>query len=198
MGLVSLVVVAAAAFWGLTTITDRQALEAVARESQQLARWTVAPALTTPAVRGDPAAVATADAVVRSRMSDGSVRRIMVWDRAGRIVYSDRPGLRGRRYRLPQQAAALFAGRSPAAVVAGTENVGGGGVGAGDPGGGDPGGGGVGGAEAPGAAGAAGAPGGGLAPPPARGPAPPGAGGSVSPRPARRGGGPPRPAPLLG
>ena len=119
MGLVSLVVVAAAAFWGLSTIAHHQALQAVARQSQQLARLTMAPVLTTPAVRGDPAAVATVDAVVRSRMSDGSVRRITVWDPAGRVVYSDRAVLRGRRFPLPRQAVALFAAGGPAVVVAG-------------------------------------------------------------------------------
>ena len=133
MGLVSLVVVTAAAFWGLSKITDHQALQAVARQSQQLARLTVAPALTTPAVRGSPAAVATVDTVVRSRMSDGSVRRITVWDRAGRVVYSDRPALRGRRFPLPQPAVALFAGGGPAFAVAGADDVrGAGGVGARD------------------------------------------------------------------
>src|SRR3954452_5937738 len=119
MGLVSLVVVAVAAFWGLSTIASHEALRGVARQSQRLAQLTVAPALTTPAVRGDPAAVATVDAVVHSRMSDGSVRRITVWDQAGRIVYSDRTALRGRRFPLPRPAVALFAGARPAVAVAG-------------------------------------------------------------------------------
>ena len=126
MGLASLVVVAAAAFWALSTVASHQALRVVARQSSQLARLTVAPALTSPAVRGDPAAVATVDAVVRSRMSDGSVRRITVWDRAGRVVYSERASLRGRRFPLPRQASALFAGGGPAVAVAGADDVGGG------------------------------------------------------------------------
>jgi two-component system, NarL family, sensor kinase len=96
----------------------------VARQSSQLARLTVAPALTAPAVRGDPVAVATVDAVVRSRMSDGSVRRITVWDQAGRVVYSERASLRGRRFPLPHQAVALFSGGGPAVAVAGAEDVG--------------------------------------------------------------------------
>ena len=133
MGLVSLVVVAAAAFWGLSAIASHQVLQAAARQSQQLARLTMAPALTTPAVRGDPAAVATVDAVVRSRMSDGSVRRILVWDPGGRVVYSDLAALRGRRFPLPQQAVAVFAAGGPAVVVAGADEVGGAdGVGGGD------------------------------------------------------------------
>jgi two-component system, NarL family, sensor kinase len=128
MGLVALVVVAAATSWALSAITSHQALRVVARQSSQLARLTVAPALTRPAVRGDPAAVASVDAVLRSRMSDGSVRRITVWDRAGRVVYSDRASLRGRRFPLPHQAAALFAGGGPAVAVAGADDVGGGDV----------------------------------------------------------------------
>jgi two-component system NarL family sensor kinase len=117
MGLVSLVVVAIPAVWVMSNIAAHHALQGVAQQSEQLARLTVAPALTAPAVRGDPSAVASVDAVVRSRMSDGSVRRIMVWNAAGTVVYSDRAWLRGRRFPLPAQAAGLFADGGRAAAV---------------------------------------------------------------------------------
>ena len=52
--------------------------------------------------------MAQVDFVVRSRMSDGSLRRITVWDAAGKVVYADRAELRGRRFPLPDEAAARF------------------------------------------------------------------------------------------
>ena len=119
MGLASLVLVAVPAVWLMSTIVTQHALQGVAEDSEQLARLTMAPVLTAPAVRGDRAAVARVDFVVRSRMSDGSVRRITVWDADGRVVYADRAELRGHRFRLPAEAAGRFApGSRPAAVLA--------------------------------------------------------------------------------
>ena len=119
MGLASLVLVAVPVIWLMSTIVTQHALQGVAEDSEQLARLTMAPVLTAPAVRGDRAAVARVDFVVRSRMSDGSVRRITVWDAGGKVVYADRAELRGRRFRLPPEAAQRFApGSHPAAVLA--------------------------------------------------------------------------------
>ncbi len=119
MGLASLVLVAVPVIWLMSTIVTQHALQGVAEDSEQLARLTMAPVLTAPAVRGDRAAVARVDLVVRSRMSDGSVRRITVWDAGGTVVYADRAELRGHRFRLPPEAAQRFApGSHPAAVLA--------------------------------------------------------------------------------
>ena len=119
MGLTSLVLVAVPVIWLMSTIVTRHALQGVAEDSEQLARLTMAPVLTAPAVHGDRAAVARVDFVVRSRMSDGSVRRITVWDAGGKVVYADRAELRGHRFRLPPEAAQRFApGSHPAAVLA--------------------------------------------------------------------------------
>jgi signal transduction histidine kinase len=119
MGLASLVLVAVPVIWLMSTIVTQHALQGVAEDSEQLARLTMAPVLTAPAVRGDRAAVARVDLVVRSRMSDGSVRRITVWDADGKVVYADRAELRGHRFRLPPEAAQRFApGSHPAAVLA--------------------------------------------------------------------------------
>src|SRR4051794_5743387 len=62
MGLVSLVVVAVAAFWGLSTIASHEALRGVARQAPRLAQLTLAPAPTPPAGPGDPPAVGPRDA----------------------------------------------------------------------------------------------------------------------------------------
>jgi signal transduction histidine kinase len=123
MGLLSLVVVAVPAAWGMSVLAAHHALQGVAQQSEQLARLTVAPVLTTSAVRGDPAAVARVDAVVRSRMSDGSLRRITVWDASGRVVYADRADLRGRRFPLPDEAASLFTGRTRTASAVDVDTV---------------------------------------------------------------------------
>ena len=85
MGLASLVLVAVPVIWLMSTIVTQHALQGVAEDSEQLARLTMAPVLTAPAVHGDRAAVARVDFVVRSRMSDGSIRRITVWDAGGKV-----------------------------------------------------------------------------------------------------------------
>ena len=70
------------------------------------AERTIEPALTDDLLRGDPDALARFDGVVRGRvLRDSPVVRVKLWDRTGRIVYSDEPGLIGARYPLRRRGA---------------------------------------------------------------------------------------------
>jgi two-component system, NarL family, sensor kinase len=66
---------------------------------------------------GDPAAVARMDRVVRGRLLDGSVIRVKLWSRDGRIVYSDEHRLIGQRYAVaPDELETLESGHVEAEI----------------------------------------------------------------------------------
>src|SRR4051794_30498440 len=62
------------------------------RDAKQVARLAgtgiVGPNLDAPVLRGDPAALARLDRVVRASVLRDGIVRVKVWDAAGRIVYS--------------------------------------------------------------------------------------------------------------
>src|SRR4051794_25228059 len=98
-------------FLAVTLLKHTGTDEAVnqAREITRLAaRGVVAPNLTPALERGDPKAIAQMDRVVRRRVLEDPVVRIKVWDRTGRIVYSDDHRLIGSRYPLGEDDAAAF------------------------------------------------------------------------------------------
>ena len=82
------------------------------------AERTIEPALTDDLLRGDPDALARFDGAVRGRvLRDSPVVRVKLWDRTGRIVYSDEPGLIGARYPLGAEELADFRGPEADAEV---------------------------------------------------------------------------------
>src|SRR5262249_45105044 len=63
-------------------------------------RGIVGPALDSAVMRGDPAALARLDRIVRRRILGEQVVRVKLWNSHGRIVYSDEHRLIGSRYAL--------------------------------------------------------------------------------------------------
>jgi len=61
----------------------------------------VAPVIDESLLRGDPAAIARMDALLKRRLVRDPIVRVKLWDATGRIVYSDEPRLLGRRYAMP-------------------------------------------------------------------------------------------------
>ncbi|MTD43810.1 hypothetical protein GKE82_05685 [Conexibacter sp. W3-3-2] len=59
-------------------------------------------------LRGDPAALRRLDDLVLGKVLAGSIVRVKVWTRDGRILYSDEPALIGRRYTLGEDERELF------------------------------------------------------------------------------------------
>ncbi len=81
-----------------------EALRDAKDQTQASSRWAVEPALTDGVLAGDPAALRAFDRVVRQRvLRDSEVVRVKIWDRSGRIVYSDEPRLIGDRYPFPPE-----------------------------------------------------------------------------------------------
>ena len=71
-------------------------------QTRASSKWAVEPALTDGVLSGDPEALRDLDKVIRQRVLRGSsVVRVKIWDRSGRIVYSDEPRLIGARYPIP-------------------------------------------------------------------------------------------------
>ena len=68
----------------------------------------VAPAITEGVLRGDPAAIARLDRIVRTRVKRGPVVRVKVWTPEGRIVYSDDHQLIGDRFKLDEDDIEAF------------------------------------------------------------------------------------------
>lgn len=113
VGRFALVSVAAILLLGVAAVTIMRhtgTSEAI-REAKQVTRLvghgTVEPRVTSAAVRGNSAALARLDRVVRRRVLREPIVRVKIWRPDGRIVYSDEPGLIGSRYPLgaPQRAA---------------------------------------------------------------------------------------------
>jgi len=60
----------------------------------------VQPLLTDSVLTGDPSAIAQLDEGVRARVIDSRTVRVKIWDRTGRIVYSDKATLIGETFQL--------------------------------------------------------------------------------------------------
>jgi two-component system NarL family sensor kinase len=113
-GLLTLAGVASVAVIGvLLAIQLRRAgIEDAERDAEQQTRLAgeavVAPAITRGVLEGESDAIASLDALVRSRVLLEPVTRVKVWDATGRIVYSDEPRLVGRRFELERHEASAF------------------------------------------------------------------------------------------
>jgi two-component system, NarL family, sensor kinase len=100
-GLLAMVVIGAAAF----VIVRRSATAAAITQAKDLAqlagRGIAEPVITPGVLRGDPAALARLDRVVRQRILNRTpIVRVKIWDASGRVIYSDAGGLIGKVFAL--------------------------------------------------------------------------------------------------
>lgn len=89
-------------------LAERQAVNDAANMADLLAEAVVQPTLTDSVPTGDPAAVAALDAALKEYVSASTLVRVKVWDRNGRIVYSDEPRLIGEQFRLGPEEKEVF------------------------------------------------------------------------------------------
>jgi signal transduction histidine kinase len=100
VGAVALVIVGIATSIASRRVGEREAI-ADARSSTVIkAQGLVRPAVTDALVAGSPPAIARMDQVVRRDVLDESLVRVKIWDRNGKILYSDDPRLIGETYQL--------------------------------------------------------------------------------------------------
>jgi signal transduction histidine kinase len=99
-GLVVLALVAVAGAIAIRSLSTSEAVRDARRLTTITGHGIVEPALTTGVVRGDPAAIAKLDRIIRRRVLAPDVARIKIWNAEGKILYSDEPLLIGRRFTL--------------------------------------------------------------------------------------------------
>ena len=117
-GLAAVVLVSLLGVWLFSRAGEAEAIRDAKDQTRIAAEGSVEPVLSDALVRGDPRALATLDRVVQERvLSDASIMRVKIWDRSGRVVYSDEPRLIGARYALSRNDLAEFKGRRVDAAV---------------------------------------------------------------------------------
>jgi signal transduction histidine kinase len=98
-GVLALILLAAAGVYLLHNVGRDEAIRNARENAELAARGVVEPVLTAGVLRGEPAALARLDRVVRRGILRTRIVRVKIWDASGRIVYSDEPRLIGSRYR---------------------------------------------------------------------------------------------------
>lgn len=99
-GLVAVAVFFVGTFFVIRDLGRRDALRNARQFATLAGQGIVEPALDRTALTGDPRGRARLDRIVQERILDEGVVRVKIWDRSGRIVYSDEPRLIGTRYPL--------------------------------------------------------------------------------------------------
>jgi two-component system, NarL family, sensor kinase len=100
-GLLAMVIIGAAGFVIVRRSATSDAITQAKDLTQLAGRGIAAPLITPGVLRGDPAALARLDRVVRERILRGTpIARVKIWDASGRVVYSDASDLIGKRFPL--------------------------------------------------------------------------------------------------
>lgn len=109
----------------VAVLVGRRATAGAVREARDLTvaegRAAVWPLLTDDVVRGDPAAVAALDRVVRAQVLSDRLVRVKVWSADGTVVYSDEPRLIGQHFGLGADEREALASGQPLAGVSDLE-----------------------------------------------------------------------------
>ena len=88
--------------------SEEEALRRARERTRILGHGIIEPVLADGLLNGEPAAVEALDRVVRERVLVPPVVRVKVWDRDGRILYSDEPRLIGSQYTLDEDELEAF------------------------------------------------------------------------------------------
>src|SRR5688572_30607515 len=89
-------------------IAHRQALGDAREQGAAIANRLAAPLVDRAVREKRPGAADDLNTVMRTRMADGSVRHVKLWDEAGRVIWSDEKNLVGRQFPMEADVAALF------------------------------------------------------------------------------------------
>jgi two-component system NarL family sensor kinase len=106
--LAAIAVVVVGGFFALRGVTVREAERDTRARVELQGGLVEASGLTDGLLRGDPEAIADVDDVVVARLLSGSVVRVKIWSRDGRVLYSDEPALIGKRFGLGAEERELF------------------------------------------------------------------------------------------
>ena len=89
-------------------IAQHQALEDARRQAASIANRLAAPLVDSDVRSGRRGATEELDAVLRTRMEDGSLTHVKLWDEDGRVLWADEKALVGRRFPLTPEVTELF------------------------------------------------------------------------------------------
>jgi two-component system, NarL family, sensor kinase len=125
-GMALLLVVATIGTVALRHVARDEALRDARVLTAALARGVIQGQITQDVLDGDPAALDRLDGLVHARVlagqpGDSSIIRIKIWSTDGRIVYSDAPGLIGKRFVLPEDLREAMDHRAASAEVSDLE-----------------------------------------------------------------------------
>lgn len=98
-------------------IARERALEDAERQASNLANRLAAPMVDDAVRAGVPGAADPLDTVMDNRMRDGSVLRVKIWDREGRVIWDDRGDLAGQYFDMEPRLTELFGTRGTWAEV---------------------------------------------------------------------------------
>jgi two-component system, NarL family, sensor kinase len=99
------------------TLGEDEAIRDAKDQTRASAKWAIEPALSDGVMHGEPAALRRLDRIVRERVLGSSVVRVKIWERSGRIVYSDERRLIGARYPIAPEELDEFQGNRIEAEV---------------------------------------------------------------------------------
>jgi two-component system NarL family sensor kinase len=117
-GLVAVVLIGLLGVWLTQRAGESEAIRDAKDQTKLAAQGSIEPVVSDALVRGDPRAIAAVDRVVQERvLNDESIVRVKIWDRSGRVVYSNEPRLIGARYHLDARDLAEFQGAKAQAAV---------------------------------------------------------------------------------
>jgi hypothetical protein len=101
--LLAVVVISVLGLWLLRRAGEAEAIRDAKDQTGIAAHGSVEPALSDGLLRGEATSIEAVDRAVQERvLSDDSIARVKIWNRSGRIVYSDEPQLIGKRSVRPR------------------------------------------------------------------------------------------------
>jgi two-component system, NarL family, sensor kinase len=111
IGLVTIALISVVGVWLFHRAGETEAIRDAKDQTRIAAQGSVEPVLSDGLLRGKPSAIDAVDRVIQERVlsgPDNAIARVKIWDSSGRIVYSDKPALIGKRYPLGAEEQAAF------------------------------------------------------------------------------------------
>ena len=118
--LVALLAIAVSTLFVSKSIAEHAALREAKTRGAALARVVAGPLVNVDVRQGDKAKLAVLNEALRSRLREGSIVHMKVWDADGQVLWSDEHALRGRRFKLDPAVRNIFGTNN---VVAGMSRL---------------------------------------------------------------------------
>ncbi len=111
IGLATIALISVVGVWLFHRAGQAEAIRDAKDQTRLAAQGSVEPVLSDGLLRGQPSAIDAVDRVIQERVlsrPDDAIARVKIWEPSGRIVYSDKPALIGKRYPLGAEEREAF------------------------------------------------------------------------------------------